>query len=474
MDKLLHDFLKFEKDEKLFQRKWRDVYYWQTMRFSVVNIVNKICIEPVYIKKKKNRKWFEEKFHILRNALYDIKNWHKLKRADILYFDQCSYRIVSGEKVDSNFDYFKFEQVYSVQRCFYLNRGDGKKYRGKGVGTANAELKVYFFSFIAKMFSFIFDEKEKFFICKLCGRINFKYHTQIDSDQMIFRAKKASIFYNVYYKYYLKLINKIKPKTIFVVCHYSDNLWPLYSAAKKIGIPVIELEHGTVVDHISYNYMDKSDLGKQLPDYFFSYGEFWDEYINFPSCVKVYPIGNPFLENRCEYYADKKMDNKKIVIYSDTWEQNGRKLMQLAKSISNKYYTEGYKIFFKLHPCEYLNWKEKYIDLKNDIKITVLTDEIELYKLLSMARHQIGVFSTVLYEAVAFDSTIYIFDSGVESMLEGSKPLIDLKRAYLIHDFSEFEQFMLLDKKQYEDVKDNIWKRDACMNAQRVLQSIVS
>ncbi len=473
MDKLLQDFLKFEADEKLFQRKYRGVHYWQTIRFDIANIVDKIVSNQSIYNKEKNKKWLKKKLYIFRNAMFDVRNWNKLKKADILYFDQCSYRNIGGKKVDPYFSYFGFDKAYSIQRCFYLNGGDAKNYMGKGVGTALAELKSYFMILFSKIIPFIFDDPEKRFIYELCDCMNSKFKMDIVPDQVIYKAKKASILYQVYFKYYRDMLKKVKPKAIFVVCHYSDNLWPLYPVAKKMNIPVIELEHGTVINHVSYNYIDLSELGKQLPDYLFTYGDFWDQYISLPTCMKAYSIGNPFLENRHKYYSNEKVEDKKIVIYSDIWEQNGKKLMELALFISNKYYEKGYRVFFKLHPFEYSNWKEKYIGLKRDSKITVLTDEIELYKLLSMARHQIGVCSTVLYEAAVFDVDIYILDTGVGAMYQGAKPLIDSKRACFIHDFYEFEQLMLQDRKEYGDFKDMIWKTNARINAQEVFQRII-
>lgn len=475
MDKILQDFLKFEVDESLFQRRYRGIHYWQTIRFVIGDTVNRAFIRPVYVKRKKNLKWFDGKLHMFINAIFDVKNWHRLKEADILYFDQCAYRNVSGGKKDPYFDYFGFEKSYSVQRCFYLNNYSGRKYEGKGVGTAIAELKSYFIIFFSKRFPFIADKKEERFIHRLCDRIDLRFQMRIDPEQVICGAKKASILYSIYHKYYKKLLKRINPKVIFVVAHYGcDNLWPLYPMAKEMGIPVIELQHGTVINHMAYSYMDISDIGKRLPDYFFSYGEFWEGQINLPVCMKPYPVGNPFLENRYRYYADKNTDDKKIVFYSDRWEMNGKKLMELALSISNKYHTKGYKIFFKIHPGEYSEWKEKYKELKNGDKIKVLTDEIELYKLLSMARHHIGVCSTVFYEALIFDVNIYILEPENGVMFEMAKPLIDLKRACFIHDADDFGRSMESCSKLHGEFEDRIWKKNSRKNAHERLQEILS
>ena len=35
MDKIFYNFLEFEKEEKVFERKYKSVYYWQSIRLDV-------------------------------------------------------------------------------------------------------------------------------------------------------------------------------------------------------------------------------------------------------------------------------------------------------------------------------------------------------------------------------------------------------------------------------------------------------
>ena len=264
---------------------------------------------------------------------------------------------------------------------------------------------------------------------------------------------------------------KIKPRVVFVVCHYDRLLWPLYQVSKEFNIPVIEIQHGTICNHGAYNYIDTSNTGKELPDYLFSYGELWHQWINLPVCMKAYAVGNSFLESRRQHYSENVVDDKKIVIYSDRWEMNGKFLENFAIILSNKYYNQGYRVYFKMHPAEYNIWSEKYLALKKSKQITVVCDGTELYQLLATAKHQIGVFSTVLYETTVFDVNTYILAT---EDIPYVQILVDYGMAYVIRDFNEFEQIMLSGVTLQREYVEQLWKRNAKENAQDVLDKIIS
>ena len=88
------------------------------------------------------------------------------------------------------------------------------------------------------------------------------------------------------------------------------------------------------------------------------------------------------------------------------------------KIISNINYFKKYNIIFKLHPNEY-HMISKYKNLaylKNKYNITVVTN-IDLYKTLATSDYQAGVFSTVLYEGIAFNCKTILLDlPGIEYM----------------------------------------------------------
>ena len=475
-NEIQQNFLQFESDEKLFERQYRGTYYWQALRSNIIERLGKKNdvkdnIENVN-HKQSIRGWFAEKISLFGDIISDRKNWNRLNRADILYFDQQSYSVIQGEEVDPFFDFFSFEQKYSVQRCFYYNRGKIKDYMGRGVGTLYAEMKIIFLSRVSRFIPLFYSGGEDDFICRLWQKIDSRFGIDINLEQMLQAVRNTLITHIVYRRYYRKLLRKIKPQVIFVVCHYNRLLWPLYQVSKEFRIPVIEIQHGLINHHRAYNYVDTSIIGKELPDYLFSYGQLWHQWINLPDCMRAYPIGNPFLESRGQFYAENFADSKKIVIYSDRWETNGRILEKLALDISNKYYDQGYRVYFKMHPGEYNNWIEKYVALKENTQIMVVCNEIELYQLLSMAKHQIGVFSTVLYETTVFDVNTYILATE-EKYIPYVQVLIDFELAYVIRDFNEFERIMLSGVTLQKEFAEQLWRRNAKQNAQDRLSKII-
>ena len=107
MDNFLHEYLVFEKEERLFERKYSGVPYWQSTR---VDISRKLQNQDTGIAESKTH----EKKRIFRvmkriqGICYDYINWFYLKHADILHFDEQMSRIVDGKVVNVYFDYWNF------------------------------------------------------------------------------------------------------------------------------------------------------------------------------------------------------------------------------------------------------------------------------------------------------------------------------------------------------------------------------
>ena len=112
----------------------------------------------------------------------------------------------------------------------------------------------------------------------------------------------------------------------------------------------------------------------------------------------------------------------------------GDDLSKFAVDLQNSGITQ--KIIYKLHPSEYKTWKETYPELSNS-DITVVREEVPLYKLLSDSKTLVGVYSTVLYEGLGFGCDTYVLDlPGVENMDLSIKKKI----MTLVHSVEDFKQ----------------------------------
>ena len=215
---------------------------------------------------------------------------------------------------------------------------------------------------------------------------------------------------------FVLLLKILKPKLFFIVCSYGKEY--MIRAAKELKIPTIELQHGVITKyHLGYNF-DRNLTKKSFPDYFFSFGEYWNNSADLPIPEgNIYAIGYPFLE---EKYTNLKNNVKKKQIVFISQGTIGEKLSKLAIDLSEKY-SNQINILYKLHPGEYVMWKTEYPSLNqanNNGKLTVISGHSpDLYTILSESAIQVGVNSTALYEGAFFGCKTYLLNSpGIEHM----------------------------------------------------------
>lgn len=472
MDDLLNDFLEFERTEDLFSRKYKDVNYWQYIRCSVAKKKIRLKTRATtgdQVRKKKN--YFDELAFLLKENFRDLKRGILLKQSDLLYLDQQFTQYIDGEQVDPYFDFWKFDEHFSIQRCYYGKGNAGKRCTEfAGIGIAAAKLSQGIQYHLSKMLPGLFsDAEEDRFMKGLCDKIYDRFHVMISKDEMIRSVRDVVIHHRVYGKYYRRLIKKVNPKVIIVVDHYENVLFPLYETAHKLHVPVVELEHGLISNHEAYNYKDRTDEGKVLPDYLFTYGDFWNRYIQLPACMHPIAVGNPYLDNQRRKYSGITPDENTIVFYSD---EIGIEQARFVIDFYKRNVQNGYHVCFKPHPREYPHMRELYSVFDEYPEIRIIPREMNLYELLAGAKHHVAAISTVLFEAAIFDVKRYVMYR--PEWIQYIQPLIDMGLAKPFHNVEGLEG--LLKEKECPDrsMIDFIWKRNARENALEALENIIN
>jgi hypothetical protein len=185
-------------------------------------------------------------------------------------------------------------------------------------------------------------------------------------------------------------------------------------ACHKEGVPVVELQHGTIDRyHMGYNFPGDREKTTS-PDYLFSFGPFWTEDVSLPiDESNVFQIGYQYLEQEYQQYAALEEREELVFISQGTV---GRELSKVAGRVESKL-DDGISVTYKLHPGEYDRWKTEYPWLAES-GVRVVADEVPLYKLLSRARVQIGVYSTALFEGLRFSTRTVLFDTNGISHME--------------------------------------------------------
>ncbi|MFW6366596.1 MAG: hypothetical protein ACOC2H_09020, partial [Spirochaetota bacterium] len=207
-----------------------------------------------------------------------------------------------------------------------------------------------------------------------------------------------------------------KPKRIFVLVGYGH---PAHiAAAKKKGIETIEIQHGIIsVYHPGYHYphVPKGSL-EYFPDRICLWDTFWRSACSYPLPNEALTVtGFEYMNRMVQKYRNITPDGKTILVVSQ-----GALGNEMAKVIyDNRNDLGDYTILYKLHPGEYDRWRDyehlKLLDSTCSNVTIIDNNDTPLYHMLASAAFVIGVYSTVLYEALNFRCKIILLDlPGIE------------------------------------------------------------
>jgi len=210
-------------------------------------------------------------------------------------------------------------------------------------------------------------------------------------------------------KYFLGLIDKIKPKVLFLNGAYYGEESYMIKWAKEKAIITAEFQHGSISkSHPAYNYGDgirnSEEYKKYVPDYLLTYGEYWNSQVRIPG--KTYVVGNPHFYESIKRYENIKEEKDTILIISQwTLTKEFVEITEyLAKHFRNK------KILFKMHPREMDNFC-MIEPLENFPNVQIKKDG-DVYELLAKCENVVGCYSTAIFEALAFDKKkIYVLEN---------------------------------------------------------------
>jgi len=241
-----------------------------------------------------------------------------------------------------------------------------------------------------------------------------KFDAHVDLNDM---ARQALCNRKYRTRLYKQLLAKVDPKIAVVIASYGKE--DFIEACKNKSIPVAELQHGVIhPGHFGYSF-PKTKSKATFPDYLLLWGEFWNENINFPiPNDRVFVSGYPYMELTKQKYDSVKQKNQILFV---SQQDIGFELSKLA--IEAKQHPEMNRdIVYKLHPKEYTDWEKKYPRLKES-EIKVVDDSgPQLYELFVESSAQVGVYSTGLYEGLAFCLDTYIYDCPNSEVM---RPLIE-------------------------------------------------
>jgi hypothetical protein len=186
---------------------------------------------------------------------------------------------------------------------------------------------------------------------------------------------------------------------------------------KERDIPVIELQHG-IISQYHYGYSFPGFRTKQaFPDHLFTFGEFGHFDAEFPlDDSRLHPIGFPHLEQNYNERSGDLRGDRVLFLSGGSY---GKRMSELAVALSER---EGcsYNITYKLHPGEYDRWRQEYPWLKAADVEVIGGNGRPLYDLFAESSAQVGVYSTAIYEGLAFGLDTYVLDLAEWPLIPGA------------------------------------------------------
>lgn len=402
---LLERFLLFEKENDLLKWKVDEIPIWQLIRIAVfTELKDKLLNKNIEFNQQKLKDRVKVVTHFFINFI--TKNpFIKVKRSEILIFNHPRRKLNKGFfediYIDPILNVIKNEFIV-LEGFVSLDKDHYKPTKTKNLYYLDVlQLPSRIVSEIPIKVRLNKDDKLK--ILKIENDIYSIWHTNIFDIEK--KAIKNIRRWRYTYPRINKMIKKIQPRMVFNVVSYSFLNQVATYTAKKQGIPVLELQHGTVGKlHIAYNYLTLEEgTLDTFPDFFLAWGKNWIKNARLPikkENIKI--VGFLYYESyRSKIISER---NNKTLLFLSQYRED---IAKFAAEVASK--LPEYKIIFKAHPSEYEIAKIKYPFFANYANIQLVdNDSIQLYELFSQCNFVIGVNSTALAEALAFCPSIVI------------------------------------------------------------------
>jgi hypothetical protein len=459
---LCTDFLRLEEDLDLFRQTIDGVYFWEHVRFYVFYELQR-CLGLVdtvpFRQANPGLRWAQHLFSSLTGLV--LNNPYFTTQKPYFFFG-CPRRIPdkSGVWWDITVDPFLDSLAAPA---YYIERYCGDRHckppRTKAVKYQDL------FSMIAcgyRMATFFrgFSRGAGQLLLRIQARLESEFGVNVHVPGITLPILKARRALSGMYE---GLLRRVQPRAVFVASvNYYERI--AIEACKRLGIPVIELQHGVIGPFDLCYVFPKHVPLRCFPDYLFVYGTYWRTCLEYPLPQdRIVAIGNPFLEARleeCRYL--QKTDQAVIVSQPPVGVELSRFAVALKRDAKFPW-----PIVYRLHPFE-TDWRTRYPWLKDSgISVSESRDG-GIHEVLAESRMQIGVYSAALVEGLSFGLTTYLVNlPGVEYM----QPFIDRKWARLVGEPGEVS---IRNCPETADGDEAFYCRDSLRRFQQAVEAILS
>lgn len=193
-----------------------------------------------------------------------------------------------------------------------------------------------------------------------------------------------------YIEFYDKVIDIVKPKIVMYSHGANPQLCMLYEAAKKRGIPCVEIDHGVNTYRVQYPAASRHN------DVLCVYSDWIESVAKEHAIDNVVAVGKPFMLSHPESKASETTDRIVVSVISSC--ETG--ILQMAERISNSLNPDKYTVLYKKHGSEEIN---NYDEIKRNFPNLVFISDISISKVFELSNVVIGHRSTAILEALIYD-----------------------------------------------------------------------
>lgn len=413
-------FYAFEGEERLFDRVIGSVRYWPLVRF---NVYTKLVL-PHFVamgdahpdsRNARPKAWtlglsaakLARRFRegVLANPL------HTTRKADILYaLTPRTARLADGRLVRQILDLVQ-ERVESPSAILEYPQADGSyipALPGPHVLCAGAALRKArrirnapsFLRLRAEM-----DAEAAF----LAGRLRDSFGLEGVEGALKKRLASAVASDLGLTPLWRQMLRRLGTRCVVTVVHYINKNMCLAKAAHELGIPVVELQHGTVYpEHAAYNLT--KPVAEYAPDYLFTWGDHWSAQTRNYARIASVSMGYPFLESFLSAARNEHVrtgPRRQVLFVSQG--TIGASLSRIAVELRGLLEDGDWTVVYKLHPDESRRWRELYPWLLDSGVEVVENTSRSVYSLFGEVNAVAGVHSTALIEGLMWGLPTFVF-----------------------------------------------------------------
>ena len=239
-------------------------------------------------------------------------------------------------------------------------------------------------------------------------------HYDIIPDERFRRDLCEMIHYvwecSCFSRFYSEMLKRVSPKLLIVSSYYSVINMIIIREANRLGIPTVEMQHGTIGnEHVAYNCIAGDVTNDAAPKYMLVYGRFEQDVMrSFVARKNIYKVGNPFLNSLRDHRPAGNSACKSLLVISFISDNEDliRFTLQMRELDSNM------RIVYRFHPEERIDaavirqFESEEIECSSDFSVSI-------YELIMDCDYCIGTLSTALYEALCFKKPSFVLSRDV-------------------------------------------------------------